>query len=179
MVRCGGGPGRHRVGRDTPMKGFEPSLLEKLFDEEPRVRGGAGTFRSLTLEQYKESVARDLEGLLNSRAAFGEDTLEAWPQCRRSLLTYGLRDFSTISLASGHDRTALCRSLEQAIGRHEPRLRGVRVMLEGSGRGPSALRFAIHALLDVEPAREPVSFDALLQPTTMQYSVSRLRRAAA
>lgn len=161
------------------MKGFEPSLLEKLFDDEPRVRGGAGMFRSLTLEQYKESVARDLEGLLNSRAAFGEDSLEAWPECRRSLLTYGLRDFSTMSLANGHDRTAICRSLEQAIARHEPRLHGVRVMLEGNGRGPSALRFAIHALLDVEPAREPVSFDALLQPSTMQYSVSRLRRPAA
>ncbi|TWI13385.1 type VI secretion system baseplate subunit TssE [Aerolutibacter ruishenii] len=161
------------------MKGFEPSLLEKLFDDVPRVPGGAGMFRSLTLEQYKESVARDLEGLLNSRAAFGEDGLEAWPECRRSLLTYGLRDFSTMSLANGHDRATICRSLEQAIARHEPRLHGVRVMLEGNGRGPSALRFAIHALLDVEPAREPVSFDALLQPSTMQYSVSRLRRSAA
>lgn len=179
MVRCGGGFGRHRVGRNAAMKGFEPSLLEKLFDDEPRVRGGAGMFRSLTLEQYKESVARDLEGLLNSRAAFGEEALETWPECRRSLLTYGLRDFSTMSLANGHDRAAICRSLEQAIARHEPRLHGVRVMLEGNGRGPSALRFAIHALLDVEPAREPVSFDALLQPSTMQYSVSRLRRAAA
>ena len=63
--------------------------------------------------------------------------------------------------------------------RHDPEVTGVRVALEGGGRGPSALRFAIHALLDVEPAREPVSFDALLQPTTMQYSVSRLRRATA
>ncbi|WP_460821871.1 type VI secretion system baseplate subunit TssE [Lysobacter olei] len=158
------------------MKGFEPSLLEKLFDDEPRVRGGFGTFRSLTLEQYKDSVARDLEGLLNSRAAFGEDALEAWPHCRRSLMTYGLRDLSTLTLASGQDRSAICRALEQAIARHEPRLKEVRVALDGNGRGPAALRFAIHAVLDVEPAREPVSFDALLQSTTMQYAVSRFRR---
>lgn len=161
------------------MKGFEPSLLEKLFDDEPRVRAASGIFKSQSLEQYKESVARDLEGLLNSRAAFGEDMLKAWPNCQKSLLTYGLRDFSTMSLANGHDRAAVCRLLEQAIARHEPRLHGVRVALEGNGRGVDGARFAIHALLDVEPAREPVSFDAMLRPNTMQYSVSRLRRVAA
>src|SRR5690606_17480142 len=53
-----------------PMKGFEPSLLEKLFDDEPRATAASGIFKSISLDQYKESVARDLEGLLNSRAAF-------------------------------------------------------------------------------------------------------------
>ena len=161
------------------MKGFEPSLLEKLFDDDARGQAANGIFKSQSLEQYKESVARDLEGLLNNRAAFAEDMLKTWPNCQKSLLTYGLRDFSTMSLANGHDRAAICRALEQAIARHEPRLHGVRVALEGNPRGLGGLRFAIHGLLDVEPAREPVSFDAMLQPNTMQYSVSRLRRAAA
>lgn len=160
------------------MKGFEPSLLEKLFDDEPRTRAANGIFKSISLEQYKESVARDLEGLLNSRAAFTEDDLEEFPNCRKSLATYGLRDFSTMSLANGHDRAAICRSLEQSIARHESRLHNVRVTLEGNGRGVGGLHFSIHGLLDVQPAREPVSFDAMLQPSTLQYSVSRLRRSA-
>ena len=160
------------------MKGFEPSLLDKLFDEAPRAAAG-GVFKSVSLEQYKESVARDLEGLLNSRSAFSEDELEAFPNCRRSMMTYGLGDFSGLSLANGHHRAAICRSLEQSIARYEPRLHNVQVALEGSGRGPGALHFTIHALLDLHPAREPVSFDAMLQPNTLQYSVSRLRRAAA
>lgn len=161
------------------MKGFEPSLLEKLFDDAPRATAASGIFKSISLEQYKESVARDLEGLLNSRAAYTEDALAAYPQCRRSLMTYGLRDFSTMSLANGHDRAAICRSLEQSIARHEPRLHDVRVTLEGPARGVGGLHFSIHGLLDVQPAREPISFDAMLQPSTLQYSVSRLRRAAA
>ncbi|KGM51281.1 type VI secretion protein [Lysobacter concretionis Ko07 = DSM 16239] len=161
------------------MKGFEPSLLEKLFDDEPRVHAASGISRSISMDQYKESVARDLEGLLNSRAAFSEEALKAYPQCRKSLITYGLRDFSTLSLANGHDRAAICRSLEQSIGRHEPRLHDVRVTLEGDARGVGGLHFSIHGLLDVQPAREPISFDAMLQPGTLQYSVSRLRRAAA
>lgn len=161
------------------MKGFEPSLLEKLFDDEPRATAAVGIFKSMSLEQYKESVAGDLEGLLNSRAAFTEADLQEFPDCRKSLMTYGLRDFSTMSLANGQDRAAICRALEQAIARHEPRLHSVRVGLEGSGRGAGGLHFSIHALLDVQPAREPVSFDAMLQPNTLQYSVSRLRRVAA
>lgn len=159
------------------MKGFEPSLLDKLFDEAPRGVGG-DVFKSVSLEQYKESVARDLEGLLNSRSAFAEDELEAFPHCRRSMMTYGLDDFSGLSLANGHHRARICRSLERSIARHEPRLHNVQVTLEGNGRGAGALHFAIHALLDLHPAREPVSFDAMLQPNTLQYSVSRLRRAA-
>ena len=160
------------------MKGFEPSLLDKLFDEAPRTTAG-GVFKAVSLEQYKESVARDLEGLLNSRAAFDEAMLKEYPNCQKSLMTYGLRDFSTRSMANGHDRAEICRLLEQSIARHEPRLHNVRVTLEGNGRGVGGLHFSIHALLDVQPAREPVSFDAMLQPSTLQYSVSRLRRAVA
>ena len=121
----------------------------------------------------------DLEGLLNSRAAFTEHALTSFPNCQKSLMTYGLRDFSTMSLSNGHDRAAICRSLEQSIGRHEPRLHNVQVTLEGNGRAVGGLHFSIHGLLDVQPAREPISFDAMLQPSTLQYSVSRLRRASA
>lgn len=161
------------------MKGFEPSLLEKLFDDESRSSAASGIFKSITLDQYKESVARDLEGLLNSRAAFTEEALKNYPHCQKSMMTYGLRDFSTMSLANAYDRVAICRSLEQSIARHESRLHNVRVTLEGNARSVGGLHFSIHALLDVQPAREPISFDAMLQPSTLQYSVSRLRRAAA
>ena len=160
------------------MNGFEPSLIEKLLDDAPESTGG-GVFKSISIEQYKESVARDLEGLLNSRSAFSGEDLDEFPNCRQSLMTYGLCDFSSMSLASAYDRAEICRSLEQAIGRHEPRLTGVQVRLDSDGRLGGGLHFTIHALLDLQPAREPVSFDALLQPTTLQYSVSRMRRQAA
>ncbi|KLJ01990.1 type VI secretion system baseplate subunit TssE [Luteimonas sp. FCS-9] len=161
------------------MKGFEPSLLEKLFDDAPRSSRGPASPQAVSVEQYKESVARDLEGLLNSRSAFAETELEAFPQCRRSLMTYGLSDFSAMSLANAYDRADICRALEQAIARHEPRLHDVQVSLDASPYLGAGLRFTIHALLDLQPAREAVSFDALLQPTTLQYSISRMRRQAA
>lgn len=160
------------------MKGLEPSLLEKLFDEAPKSMT-TGLASAVSLEQFKESVARDLEGLLNTRSAFGEVALEAFPECRQSLMTYGLDDFSALSLANGYDRARICQSLERAIGRHEKRLRNVQVMLENGQQPGGGLHFCIHAVLNVEEAREPVSFDALLQPSTLQYQVSRLRRQVA
>ncbi len=161
------------------MKGFEPSLIEKLLDDAPGKPGTGGLARALSVEQYKESVARDLEGLLNSRSAFSPVELEEFPNCRQSLMTYGLCDFSSMSLASAYDRAEICRSLEEAIARHEPRLSSVQVRLDSDARLGGGLHFTIQALLDLQPAREPVSFDALLQPTTLQYSVSRMRRQAA
>ncbi|MDR1075789.1 MAG: type VI secretion system baseplate subunit TssE [Xanthomonadaceae bacterium] len=160
------------------LKGFEPSLLDKLLDDSPKRSDSSSVFKSVSLEQHKESVARDLEGLLNSRAAFSEDELERYPNCRKSLVTYGLCDFSGLSLANAYDRAKICRSLEQAIARHESRLVNVKVSINASGRSASALHFTISALLNIRPAREPVSFDALFQTNTQQYSVSRLRRAA-
>ena len=141
--RHGQGNGRSRpaagctegsgTGREA-MKGYEPNLLEKLLDEDPRSNATSGVSRTVSLEQYKDSVVRDLEGLLNSRAAFSEARLEAFPQCRRSMMTYGLEDFSGKSLANAHDRAGICRSLEQAIARHEPRLTSVRVSLHSTAR---------------------------------------------
>ncbi|WP_269791111.1 type VI secretion system baseplate subunit TssE [Stenotrophomonas sp. Iso1] len=159
------------------MKGLEPSLLEKLFDDTPKQLGAGAAFKSVSLDQYKESIARDLEGLLNSRAAFQESDMEEFPNCRQSLLTYGLADFSAMSLANAYDRSQICRSLEQAVGRHERRLKNINVCLDASNQFAGGLHFTIHALLDLEPAREPVSFDAMLQPSTLQYQVSRARRA--
>lgn len=157
--------------------GFEPSLFDKLFDDDVRARGSSGVVEFLSIDQVKESVARDLEALLNSRLVMSEEALKPYPECRRSILNYGLNDFSGLSLANSFDRAFVCRSLEDAIDRHEPRLTQVRARLEMDYYASSKLHFAISALLIVHPAEEPVNFDAMLQPSTLQYTVSKSRRA--
>jgi type VI secretion system protein ImpF len=164
------------IGGRAAMKGFEPSLLDKLFDDNPRDAAG-GMFKRLSSEEFKDSVARDVESLLNNRFVVDEALLKHFPECQRSLVTYGIHDFSGRSLASSFDRAFICNSLELAISRHEPRLIKVHVTLKQDQRSTGALRFSISALLVVHPSREPINFDALLQPATLQYSVSRTRRA--
>lgn len=153
------------------MKGFELTLLDKLCDNSALPL----TQRRLSVDELKDSVAKDLESLLNARTTFDESLGESFPEAVRSVATYGLVDFAGMSLASIHDRATICRSLEAAISRHEPRLTNVQVSLEIDRHSINSLMFSIKALLVVRPAREPVSFDALLQPTTLQYSVNRQR----
>ena len=49
------------------MKGFIPGLFDRLMDEP--VRSSGGTVARLSIEELKDSVARDLEALLNTRTA--------------------------------------------------------------------------------------------------------------
>lgn len=156
-------------------KGFEPSFFDKLFDDQPV---GAAR-RRLSLEQLKDSVARDLEALLNTRMAMDEELAESFPLVARSVAGFGLADFAGLSLANVYHRRKICSSIESAIAAHEPRLRDVRVDLELHRKTVNALYFSINAVLVVRPAQEPVSFDALLTPTSLQYSVSRHRRQGA
>ncbi len=152
-------------------KGFEPSLFDKLFDDLPV---GPARWR-LSLEQLKDSVARDLEALLNTRVVFDEELRQAFPLAARSVAGFGLIDFAGLSLASIHDRRRICTAIADSIAAHEPRLRDVSVELELQRKTVNALYFSINAVLFVRPAQEPVAFDALLQPTSLQYSVSRQR----
>ena len=160
------------MGRDS-IKGFAPTIFDKLFDNEPRVPTETNSLRRLNIEELKESVAVDLEILLNSRRGHSDERLQSYTYAMESILTFGIIDFVGLSLSNPADCHRICRGIEQTIQRHEKRLRNVRVMLENDRYSTNTLRFCIHALLVVYPAREPVNFDALLQPTTQQYSVTR------
>ena len=61
------------------MKGFEPSLFDKLFDGD----GPAPhALRRLSVEEIKETVARDIEALLNTRMVFTDCLLYTSPSPR-------------------------------------------------------------------------------------------------
>lgn len=159
------------------MKGFAPGLFDKLMSE----GGGAmsyGTVMRLNLEELKDSVARDLEALLNTRAVLKEDVLEQYPACWTSVVAYGLKDFAGMSLASTDDRVEICRGLAHAISCHESRLRDVKASLTVENGAINRLAFVIHARLVLRTADQPVSFDAILQPSTLQYSISKARHAS-
>jgi type VI secretion system protein ImpF len=65
------------------------------------------------------------------------------------------------------------RALEQALAVFEPRLERVRVTLQPERDHDQTIRFHIEAMLRVEPAPEPITFDAVLQLNTQQYTVRR------
>lgn len=151
-------------------------MFDKLFEDLPL---GAAR-RRLNLEQLIDGVARDLEALLNTRIVVDDMTNRDFPLAGRSVIGFGLADFAGMNLISVHDRRRICSSIEAAINAYEPRLKDVRVDLEPEHKTVNALLFSIRAMLIVSLAEERVAFDATLQPTCLQYSVSqRVMRAGA
>jgi type VI secretion system protein ImpF len=156
------------------MNGFTPGLLDRLLGEPGGARAGHG----LSLEQLKDAVARDLEDLLNTRCALPEELLHAYPECALSIVNYGLVDFAGMCLSSSEDRARVCASLKAAIERHEPRLRNVQARLEREAGSINRVSFAISATLAGLPFTEAVAFDAVLQPSSLHYSINRSARGA-
>jgi type VI secretion system protein ImpF len=147
------------------------SVLDRLVDDQPGVGREPATDRFQDLAGLKRAVARDLEALLNTRQEILEELPPEFAEVNRSILTYGLPDFTSMSLRSDRDRNHMRRAVEQEITLFEPRLTRVRVTVEPPRKHDQALRFRIEALLRVEPAPEPVTFDARLQIDTQAYVV--------
>ena len=158
------------------MKGFTPGLFDRLLGVP--LRGGNSNASRLSVEDMKDAVARDLEALLNTRAVLPEGCLAGYPACESSIVSYGMQDFAALSLSSPSDRATICQCIEQAIARHEPRLRKVKASLEMRHGAVNRLDFSITGVLVVSTLQESVNFDAVLQPSTLSYSISKAGRAA-
>lgn len=123
--------------------------------------GAREVYEYIGVRELRDSIARDLEWLLNSKFTKFLD-LERFPEAQNSILTYGVPDFSSYSWRSSSDALAISRILEETIRRFEPRLlpRSIKVEAgENSEVDNFSLGFRIHAVLNVDPIREAVSFD--------------------
>ncbi|MCA6218087.1 type VI secretion system baseplate subunit TssE [Ideonella sp. B7] len=165
---------------------FSPSLLDKLLGADldaPRPTRGlrnapdtetrADLSPRWSLQQITDSVARDLEALLNARPSLEAGEMPAYPQAARSLLTFGLTDLSALNVASDKDRQRIHEAIRRALMVHEPRLTQVEVQVRANTQVGAGLCFAIRARLRLDPCAEAVAFDAMLQPGTNHYAVSR------
>ncbi|MGX4640925.1 type VI secretion system baseplate subunit TssE [Massilia sp. SYSU DXS3249] len=164
------------------MKGFTPGLFDRLLGTPGRAGNAAGnaagTGSRMSLEDMKDAVARDLEALLNTRMVLPDGLLKAYPECSNSIVSYGMNDFADLSLSSPTDRATICSCIESTIACHEPRLRNVKAALEMREGAVNRLDFSITGLLVLNAAQESVNFDAVLQPSTLSYSINKAGRPA-
>jgi len=158
------------------MKGFTPGLFDRLLGVPTRT--GTGSAARVSVEDMKDAVARDLEALLNTRMVLPDGLLKGYPECSNSLVSYGMNDFADLSLSSPSDRATICACIESTIACHEPRLRKVKAALEMRAGAVNRLDFSITALLVLSSAQESVNFDAVLQPSTLSYSINKAGRGS-
>jgi len=147
------------------------SVLDRLLDFEPEINREPLASRSKNLRQLKQAVRRDLEWLLNTRQV-PDGIPPELKETSNSVASYGLPDFTHMSMESGDDQKFVKREIEELVRRFEPRLEGVVVSVESVRSSERLLRFRIDARLKIDPAPEPITFDTVLQLGSGQYTVS-------
>jgi type VI secretion system protein ImpF len=105
----------------APRERLQPSLLDRLTDDEPDKTVEARERRVLSLRTLRESVLRDLGWLLNTTNLLSVTNLPKLPYVAGSVLNYGMPDISGLSVA-GMNLMDLERGIRQAIWDFEPRL---------------------------------------------------------
>jgi type VI secretion system protein ImpF len=138
----------------TTKERLQPSLLDRLTDNNPETRVESREMRVMNEAQLRESVRRDLSWLLNTTCMSSVQALDETPEVSRSVINYGICDLAGQTL-SGVDRTTLERVLRDAIWFFEPRLLRESVRLEvitdETRVGHNALVFDIQAELWAQP----------------------------
>ena len=150
------------------------SVLDRLMDqrnEDERSQRRSFPSRADFLKTLRESVARDIEWLLNQTRREGlPDELQ------NSLYGYGLPDLSTFYIP--RDTQRLCELIRTTVERFEPRIeRGCRVSLVSSNNARQTLTFLIEGNLLVEPAPEPIRISTEIYLTTGQNENAEGHRA--
>ena len=141
-----------------PITGARALLFDRLVDVPDWVEQER-PLRILNREQLKASVRRELERLLNTRCSI---PLHRLGEEERSVVNYGIPDFSSLSPHSADDHALIASIVGQTIAAFEPRLRQVRVEVGPVFSAESALWLNISAELVVGTFAEPVSFPLTL-----------------
>lgn len=153
------------------MDSYTPSLLDKLLGTGSN--GRDGTTPRYSIEQVKDSVARDIEMVLNTHQTYSAEDLKGLPNAARSVIALGLIDISSMSLASDNDRRVITDAIREGLMSHDRRLSGVEVGVRQLKGSSTSLTFTIRAQLILRPNTEHVVFDAVLQPGSKRYDVSK------
>jgi type VI secretion system protein ImpF len=139
----------------APRERLQPSLLDRLSDDEPDNSTEPRERRVLSLRTLREGVLRDLAWLLNTTNLLSTIPGEPLPYLANCVLNYG------IPVMSGHSVSSLGvgrleRGIRQAIWDFEPRLiRGtVSVKARMNDGEKNTLTFDIEADLWAQPYPE-------------------------
>jgi type VI secretion system protein ImpF len=144
---------------------IDPGLLVKLGAEEGGVRPWVG------LLAYKKVVSLDLERLLNTRRHLRVEFLDGFSHSKRSLVNFGVDDFSGKYFENVMDVGSVCLAISECIRLHEPRLLNVFVDAEKVGRVTGGLSLEISGQLVGQGVAEAVKFNATFDVATKKYEI--------
>jgi type VI secretion system protein ImpF len=137
---------------------LQPSLLDRLTDNEPDSKVESRAQRVLSINRLKRSVLRDLAWLLNCGNLAATEDLSDYPEVTSSVINYGVAGLAGTSATSA-DIPRVERDVRQAILDFEPRILAkslsVKIVLDDKKLTQKMLTFQIEGQLWAQPL--PVS----------------------
>lgn len=100
---------------------LQPSLLDRLTDNEPGERKESRDHRVIDLNRLREIIQRDLSWLLNTQNAGRQIDGDRYPRVATSVLNFGLSEVSG-EYSTSEKAEKIRRSIEQSITSFEPRI---------------------------------------------------------
>jgi type VI secretion system protein ImpF len=138
----------------TSQERLQPSLLDRLTDDEPDANKESRGRRVLSMQRLRAAVLRDLAALLNTGHLETIENLDDYPEVRNSVLNYGMPDITGLSIAST-DTVSLEKAVRDSIVKFEPRIDArslsVTINRDTSGMSKNSMVFSITGRLWAEP----------------------------
>lgn len=138
----------------TTQERLQPSLLDRLTDDEPGKAEESREKRVISATRLRDCVTRDISWLLNCVNLGTGVELDDYPEVARSVVNFGIPDLTGAAL-SGINRDLLQRKVREAVLAFEPRLTGntlrVTVNAHDSRMDRQALVFKIESEMWAQP----------------------------
>ena len=141
-------------------------LFERLTDLQPDIAAEAQPLTMLSPEAVRESVLREIQRLLNTRAPVAAPVLE---RRIRSTIDYGIPDLSVLGTRDFDSETKFVNAIRQALEAYEPRLTAPSVRLARSTTQNAAVLVQVKGELHLGSIREPVSFEVAVDTKGPEY----------
>jgi type VI secretion system protein ImpF len=159
----------------TPKDRLQPSLLDRLTDDDPSSRQESRQERVLSVRQYRAAVLRDLAWLMNaSSQRLSEEDLENHPYVAQSTLNFGIPDL-TGRLTSSVIPAELEQQVLDAVKCFEPRIMSntlkIRVRAASEDLGNHSMAFEIEGELWAKPLPEALFLKTEMDLETGQCTV--------
>ena len=133
---------------------LQPSLLDRLTDNERDKKQETRNRRVLSIQKLRECVLRDLAWLLNTGDLNSAEDLDDYPFVKQSVLNYGMVDLTGFTVST-LDIASVEKILRQAILDFEPRILRktvkVRVLVADDQMNRNAVQFDIEGELWAQP----------------------------
>jgi type VI secretion system protein ImpF len=143
----------------TPQERLQPSLLDRLTDENPQGGLESRDQRLLSWQRLRDAVRRDLAWLLNCVHLEATQDLSSAPLVARSTVNYGMPETTGIPVANINVET-LQKRVRQAILDFEPRLLrnklSVTVEKQPAAMNRNSLVFMIRAEMWAQPVPQSI-----------------------